>query len=449
MSDSPPGLYPRLWQLVPRELGFLLLGVPTAVVGFAVTIPLFALGIGTLITFFIGLVSLIAALYVSRWFGTVELVRLEWAGRPAIVRPEWRPVRAAPGFLGWVKRMLGNGHYWLYLLHTTIVNFVVSLVTWVVALVWVVVGLGGISYWFWGRFPANDTDGWYLSRSIFWFFGIPSDGVDFEAWDSVCYFIAGIILLATLPFITHALTLVHQGIAAGMLGAFRSDALKHEVASLNESRGAAIAAEGHSLRRLERDIHDGPQQRLVRMQMDLSAADRQVEVDPGKARALIAEAMEQSRDALDELRALSRGFAPPILMDRGLVAALESAAMRSTVPARVVNQLPAGVELEQDVERNAYFVASEAMANAAKHADAAEVEVRVGVLAKGLDGNSLLEVVVTDNGRGGATELSGHGLAGLAERLRGLGGTLDIQSPQGGPTVVGARLPLTASVSSP
>lgn len=443
VSDSRPGLYVRLWRLVPRELGFLLLGVPIAVVGFGVTLPLFVLGVGTLITFFIGLIVLGATMYVSRWFGTVELVRLEWAGRPRIIRPEWRPVRKSPGFLGWVKQMLGNGHYWLYLLHTTIVNLVISLITWVISLVWVVVGLGGITYWFWGRFPPNETDGWFLSRSIFWFFGVPSEGVDFEAWDPIFYFIAGILLLVTLPFVTHALTLVHQGIAAGMLGAFTSDALKREVVTLNESRGAAIAAEGHSLRRLERDIHDGPQQRLVRMQMDLAAADRQVEVDPGKARALIGEAMEQSRDALDELRALSRGFAPPILMDRGLIAALESAAMRSTVPTRVANQLPAGTDLGQDVERNAYFVASEAMTNAAKHAGATQVEVRVGTV-----GSGLLEVTVVDNGRGGARALPGHGLAGLDERLRGLGGTLDVQSPEGGPTVIVARLPLTASAAS-
>ncbi len=130
----------------------------------------------------------------------------------------------------------------------------------------------------------------------------------------------GVIFAFTLPFITRGLTSLHNLVARGMLCAFRSEALKREVATLAESRSAAVSAEGTALRRLERDIHDGPQQRLVRMQMDLAAADRQLAQDPDAARTLIAEALQQSKDALDELRALSRGFAPPILLDRGLVA---------------------------------------------------------------------------------------------------------------------------------
>ena len=129
-----------------------------------------------------------------------------------------------------------------------------------------------------------------------------------------------------------------MALARGVLAAFKSDALLKEVADLTDSRGAAISAEGHSLRRLERDIHDGPQQRLVRLQMDLAAAERQLDTDPEKARGLIAEAMEQSKEALEELRALSRGFAPPILLDRGLVAALESAADRAAIPTRVMSE---------------------------------------------------------------------------------------------------------------
>jgi signal transduction histidine kinase len=212
--------------------------------------------------------------------------------------------------------------------------------------------------------------------------------------------------------------------------------------------GAAISAEGHSLRRLERDIHDGPQQRLVRLQMDLAAADRQLDADPERARGLIAEAMEQSREALEELRALSRGFAPPILLDRGLIAALESAAVRSTVPTRVVSELPDGTELPQEIERNAYFIASEALVNAAKHASATDIEVRVATRRVADGDHTWLDVIVTDDGTGGAESVPGHGLAGLEERLRGLGGTLEVQSPVGGPTIVSAHLPVTTSVST-
>ena len=148
---------------------------------------------------------------------------------------------------------------------------------------------------------------------------------------------------------------------------------------LASSRSAAVAAEGTALRRLERDIHDGPQQRLVRLQMDLAAADRQLDKDPKAARALLEEALQQSKDALDELRALSRGFAPPILMDRGLVAALESLAVRAAVPTTVVDELPEGIELPAELERNAYFIAAEALTNAAKHAKAKTATVTISV----------------------------------------------------------------------
>jgi len=258
--------------------------------------------------------------------------------------------------------------------------------------------------------------------------------------------VAGLAMLALLPAVTRGLVLLHDVIARVTLGAFPSEALRTQVGDLEASRGAAISAEGHSLRRLERDIHDGPQQRLVRLQMDLAAADRQLDTDPVKARELIGEAMQQSKDALEELRALSRGFAPPILLDRGLVAALESTAVRSTVPVEVVDELPAGFELPQEIERNAYFVASEAITNAAKHSGAASVRARVA-LRRVLDSDDTwLDVTVTDDGRGGAVAVAGHGLAGLDERLRGLGGTLDVESPAGGPTVVAAHLPLALSL---
>jgi len=223
-----------------------------------------------------------------------------------------------------------------------------------------------------------------------------------------------------------------------MLAAFASDALRRQVGDLTASRGAAMSAEGHSLRRLERDIHDGPQQRLVRLQMELAAAERQLDTDPAKARDLLTEAMEQSKEALEELRALSRGFAPPLLLDRGLMAALESAADRSPIPVKIVDELR-GVVLSQEIERNAYFVASEALANVAKHAEATEATIRIWT-----DDEPSLSVAVFDNGHGGAVAEPGHGLAGLEERLLGLGGSLSVDSPAGGPTTVLAHVPLPA-----
>jgi len=440
---GPLARYGRMWRLVPRELGFLALTLPVALAGFIATLTLFTSGIGTLVTFFIGVFLVIIALYVSRGFGTLELIRLQWAGRPRIASPQW-PDATAKGFWGWLRALLGSGHYWLYLLHTMVINFVVSLVTWVVTIVWVSIAFSGLTYGIWEySLPDRGGEWYFVSRFVDdSAFGGTAVGTGIEI---VLVFLIGALASAAIPFVTRGLVLLHDVIARGILGTFASDALRTQVGDLEASRGAAISAEGHSLRRLERDIHDGPQQRLVRLQMDLAAADRQLDTEPAKARALIAEAMQQSKDALEELRALSRGFAPPILLDRGLVAALESAAVRSAVPATVVSELPEGLELPQEIERNAYFVASEALTNAAKHSGATGVEARVAVRRVIETDESWLDVTVTDNGRGGAAPVAGHGLAGLDERLRGLGGTLEIASPVGGPTVVTAHLPLVTS----
>lgn len=428
--------YGRLWRGVPKELAYLFIAFPLSLVGFTVTITLFSTGLGTLVIFFIGVVLVIGALYVSRGFGMLDLALLEWTGRPAIERPDFQDARARTGFFGWLRAVLGNGHYWLYLLYVMVVDFVIAIVTWSIMITWVAIGLGGVTFWFWDGFiPSGDADfyvsEWILER-------IDLETADLALTDNLLNLAIGAIFIVTLPFVTRGLVSLHWVVARGLLGAWRSTALEREVSSLSQSRGAAHAAEGHSLRRLERDIHDGPQQRLVRLQMDLASAERQLDADPDKARTLIAEAMVQSKEALEELRSLSRGFAPPILLDRGLVAALQSQAVRSSIPTRVIDELPEGIELPQEIERNAYFVASEALANATKHSGATEVTVRVAEIDR-----AWLDVTVTDNGIGGATTVDGHGIAGLEERLRGLGGVLELHSPAGGPTTVRALLPLT------
>ena len=436
MSPLPargaPALYGDLWRGVPRELGFLLLALPVATVGFTITSGLFSGGIGTLAAFLFGVVVLVVALYVSRWFGLVELRRLEWAGRPKIARPNWQDAQAREGFLGWLSAMFANGHYWLYLLHTMVINFFVSLVSWTVTVAWLTAGVGGVTFGLWrGLLPPDGRTP---------FEGIVESG---SALSFVGSALVGLVLIATLPLVTHAFVLAHDGIARGVLGAFKSEALRREVTALTRSRGAAASAEGHSLRRLERDIHDGPQQRFVRLQMDLAAADRQIDTDPALAHSLVAEAMQQAREALEELRALSRGFAPPILLDRGLVAALDSAATRSPIPTHIENELPSDTELPQEIERNAYFAASEALANAAKHSRATSVWIRVSLRRIPEADDTWLDVAITDDGRGGAVVVPGHGLAGLDERLRGLGGVLEIDSPIGGPTSVAVHIPVT------
>src|SRR5690606_21550571 len=153
---------------------------------------------------------------------------------------------------------------------------------------------------------------------------------------------------------------------------------------------------------LERDIHDGPQQRLVRLQMDIAAAERQLETDPEAARKLLEEARQQSKDALEELRALSRGFATPIRLDRGLVAAQEPLAARSAVTVRVDSSLPADIDPPTELERNAYFIAGEGLTNAVKHSGGTAIDLRLDLRRLPESDETWLDITVTDDGRGGA-----------------------------------------------
>jgi signal transduction histidine kinase len=433
--------YGTLWRGVPRELGFLLLTMPIAIIGLSVLQSLFWTGVGTIVIY-VGLFILIGAFYTARGFGTLELVRLRWAGRPAVDRPQWEPADKPRSFWRAAFGPFVNGHYWLYLLHTMIVNPIVSIVSWSITIAWTATALGGLTGWIWDRFIPHDGQSVFLSKVIVdWAFNTRST-FDPVVGDQILYIILGVIFAATLPFVTRGLTLMHQAIAAGMLGAWRSDALQREVADLSASRGAAVVAEDQALRRLERDLHDGPQQRLIRLQMDIASAERKLDADPEAARAILAEAGQQARDTLEELRALSRGFAPPILQDRGLISAVESLAARSPIPITLETGIAAGTRFSPELERSAYYVAAELATNLAKHSEATAARLFLDLRTDPQTGAVWLDVWLTDNGRGGASLVDGHGLRGLDERVRGLRGELVVDSPEGGPTRVGARIPV-------
>ncbi|WP_431277284.1 sensor histidine kinase [Leifsonia poae] len=435
--------YGMLWRGVPRELGFLLLTMPIAIVGLAVTQSLFWTGVGTLVIY-VGLFILIGTFYTVRGFGTLELVRLNWAGRPEITRPQWEPANKPRTFWRSAFGPFVNGHYWLYLLHTMIINPIVSIFSWTVTIVWASIALGGLTSWIWyGFIPQGDRD-FFLSRTIVdWAFGTQST-FDPRVGDNILQLILGVVFAATLPFVTRGLTLMHHGIAAGVLGAWRSEALQREVADLSASRGAAVTAEDQALRRLERDLHDGPQQRLIRLQMDIATAERKLDSDPEGARAILAEAGAQARDTLEELRALSRGFAPPILQDRGLIVAVESLVARSPIPIQLETAIAPGTRFSPELERSAYYVAAELATNLAKHSEATAARLFID-LRTDAAGVTWLDVWLTDNGKGGATLLDGHGLRGLDERVRGLRGDLVVDSPVGGPTQIGAHIPVPSA----
>jgi signal transduction histidine kinase len=204
-------------------------------------------------------------------------------------------------------------------------------------------------------------------------------------------------------------------------------------AELDRVRGSSariVAAADAERRRIERDLHDGAQQRLVTLALELRAA--QGRLGPEGER-LVASAVAQLRDAVDELRALARGVHPAILTENGLSAALESLAIRAPIPV-VVDSAPPG-RLAADVEAAAYFVASEGLANVVKHAGAS----RVTIGARQEDGRLVVEVA--DDGVGGAALAGGSGLRGLADRVEALGGGLSVESPRGGGTRLRAELP--------
>jgi signal transduction histidine kinase len=204
---------------------------------------------------------------------------------------------------------------------------------------------------------------------------------------------------------------------------------------LASSRARIVEAADAARRRIERDLHDGAQQRLVSLALSLRHLESSLEPDSPALREL-AVARAELDAALEELRELARGIHPSILTDRGLGAALAAVAGRSTVPVEL--DLDSCGKLPLSVQTTAYFVVAEALTNASKHADSDRIEVRVAA------GEGHTTVEVRDNGGGGAHPARGSGLSGLTDRVSALGGTLEIESPVGVGTTIRARIPVTA-----
>jgi signal transduction histidine kinase len=248
-----------------------------------------------------------------------------------------------------------------------------------------------------------------------------------------CIGVAGLILL---PLVARGLVTVDILLARHLLGPNQEEQvrqLSQRVETLTQTRTAAVDSVEAERRRIERDLHDGPQQRLVAIAMDLGMAREKLKTDPDRARELLDKAHVAAKEAIVEMRQVARGITPPVLTDRGLDAALSALAARAPVPVSVSVNVP--VRPSPTVEAIAYFVVSEALTNVAKHAGAkaAQVDVRGG------DGRLWLRV--SDDGVGGADAVRGTGLHGLNDRVRAVDGVLDVSSPPGGPTVLTAALP--------
>ncbi|GAB3958553.1 hypothetical protein GCM10029978_003710 [Actinoallomurus acanthiterrae] len=243
----------------------------------------------------------------------------------------------------------------------------------------------------------------------------------------------GILLLLIAPTVAALVARLDARAARALLGPSRAEVLERQVEDLAEKRAGVVDAADAERRRIERDLHDGVQQRLVSLAMNLGLAKETLTGVPDDAMQVIAEAHTEAKEALTDLRNVVRGLHPAVLDDRGLDAALSGIAARAPLPVKLrvdVSERPAPT-----VEAVAYFVASEALTNVTKHARASHVEM---TLAR--HGN-VLRMTITDDGIGGADPSGGTGINGLRQRVGSVDGTFRIISPVGGPTVITVELP--------
>jgi signal transduction histidine kinase len=316
-------------------------------------------------------------------------------------RPRWR------GLLG--PRRWRQAAAMVALAPVQVAGFVAAAICWA----------GGVTL---ALAPAYTTPSGGLS------IGKPVHGVALAAWSA-----AGVVLLLAAPQATRRLTIVVASWTRLLLGPGQSEVLADRIGQLEHSRAEVIDAGEAERRRIERDLHDGAQQRLVAMTMELARAEaRFAAEDPAAARVLVGQARAQALAALAELRSLVRGVHPPVLSDRGLDAALSGLAALCPVPVTVDVDL--SVRPAPAIEAIAYFVVAETLTNVAKHARATQARVDV----RGDPGR--LTVTIEDDGIGNA-DPAGAGLAGLAARVAAVDGALTIDSPPGGPTLITAELP--------
>ncbi|MFG2262683.1 sensor histidine kinase [Streptomyces sp. NPDC048720] len=245
-----------------------------------------------------------------------------------------------------------------------------------------------------------------------------------------------VVLLVAAYHLAPRLLTAHFRLTRNVLGADGGE-LAERVRVLTETRRDAVDTSAAELRRIERDLHDGAQARLVAMGMDLGTVEMLLDKDPAQAKRLLTQARRNSVEALEELRDLVRGIHPPVLAERGLGDAVRALALRLPVPSEVAVELPG--RADAPVESAAYFAVSEVLTNAVKHSGADRLWVDLH------HAEGMLRITVTDNGRGGAAIGAGSGLAGVERRLGTFDGVLAVSSPAGGPTLVTMELPCALS----
>ncbi|MGW4563423.1 sensor histidine kinase [Streptomyces sp. NPDC004561] len=358
-----------------KEIAHLLLNLPVAVFGFVYAVTVLATG-GALTVTVIGLPLLALSLVGARQLGKLERARARSLLGVRVEEPTPLPLARGGGLLQRLWMALKDPVGWRTLLYDAI------------------------------RLPWGILTFCTVLISLF-------------------------VLWPVLPFLARGLANVDRAMVRGLLSP--SDELERRIAELESDRGVVVDTAAADLRRIERDLHDGAQARLVNLAMGLGLAKEKLLEDPDSAAAMVEEAHGEVKLALQELRDLARGIHPAVLTDRGLDAALSSVASRCTVPVKVTADLPARPAAA--IEGIAYFTVSELLQNVSKHSAARSASVDVW------RSDDRLLIQVRDDGRGGARLDGGSGMRGLADRLGAVDGLFVVDSPAGGPTVVTAELP--------
>ncbi|MFZ4279006.1 MULTISPECIES: sensor histidine kinase [unclassified Streptomyces] len=406
-----------------RELLYVLLGLPLSTVMFVFAITMTSVSAGLLITF-IGIPLLAVGLAACRGFGVMERARARGLLKLDVAEPV-RVRGRTGGPMAWMGAVLKSGVSWRHLLYT-LLHFPWAVFTFCVAVTFWTYGLMALTYplwqWIFPVFVGADGIQLYGDRTHAVYLDSPAELAVTSA--------VGLVLVLVSPWIVRGLVSVDRLMVSGLLG---PSALSARVTELESDRGVVVDTAAADLRRIERDLHDGAQARLVALAMDLGLAKEKLTDDPEAAARMVEEAHGEVKVALQELRDLARGIHPAVLTDRGLDAALSAIASRCAVPVTVEVDLDA--RPAQAIEGIAYFTVSELLQNVSKHAGATRATVDVWRTS------DRLMLQVTDNGRGGAAAAAGGGLAGLTERLDAVDGVLVVDSPSGGPTTVTAELP--------
>ncbi|MEO6652436.1 MAG: sensor histidine kinase [Ilumatobacteraceae bacterium] len=401
-----------------RSAAHVATGLPAGIVTFVVTVTLVSVAVGTLPAFLLGIPLGWVTLMVVHGLARIERSRAA-AFRSTI--PDSGVALTAPGWWGRLLERLRSGARWREIMYSLVALPVGVIGYSVVAAAWGGAAALTMLPAYAGRLPGDSAK--------FYFFDIAAGSG--PAWLLGALGLGGLIVVA--PWLTIGVSYAQWSVANRLLGPTEDERLTRQVQRLETSRTAAVDSAEQERRRIERDLHDGAQQRLVALAATLGAARNKLDDDPSEGRALVATAHEEAKAALGEIRDLVRGIHPVILTDRGIDAALSAVVARSPVPVELdvrIEERPSPA-----TESAAYFVVNEALTNVARHSGASKATVSI------VRASDRLVVEVHDNGHGGADASLGSGLQGLRDRVAGMGGTMHVISPSGGPTTISVELP--------